>query len=211
MTKYNPNIHNRRSIRLKGYDYSQAGLYFITICCQNRAHLFGEVVNKKMILNEYGRIAHKEWENSENIRDNIRLHEFIIMPNHIHGIIEILFKKGESRTGELQFAPTEFKSPSHTIGSIIRGYKIAAIKKIKEEINFQSRESNPRAGEFYPRTGELQFAPTAPTRKIIQLDFKIWQRNYYENIIRDTIAYENISNYIINNPAKWKEDKFFSF
>ncbi|MBK9734491.1 MAG: hypothetical protein IPO92_05775 [Saprospiraceae bacterium] len=89
----------------------------------------------------------------------------------------------------------KFKSPSQTIGAIIRGYKIATIKKIKDHILNSDR-------------GELQFAPTGPTEEIIQLDFKIWQRNYYEHIIRDEKSYQTISEYIINNPAKWTEDKF---
>lgn len=210
---YNPHIHKRRSIRLEGYDYSQEGLYFITLCCQDREHLFGEITGGEMKLNAFGEIAFKEWENTPNIRKNITLHEFIMMPNHIHGIIEI--KEKLNREGELQFAQArKFRSPSQTIGSIIRGYKIATIKKIKEKINNSSS------------TGELQFAPTAPTapteegfapteegnapieKKIIQLDYKIWQRNYYEHIIKDEKAYDNISNYIINNPLKWDEDKF---
>ncbi|HET8886372.1 MAG TPA: hypothetical protein VFM70_08505 [Salinimicrobium sp.] len=247
MNRYNPNIHHRRSIRLKGYDYSQAGLYFITFCCQDRAHLFGKIINGKMELNEYGKIAYQEWLATEKIRDNCISHEFIVMPNHIHGILEILFKKGESEPGK-------FKSPSQTIGSIIRGYKIATIKKIKDKIlkennpPFRTGESqfaqNPRSGEsqFAPasqtqetkesqfaqnsrsgepqfaqnsRSGESQFSPNsrsgesqfAPRRKIIQLDFKIWQRNYYEHIIRDERAYQRISEYIINNPAKWHKEK----
>lgn len=235
MNQYNPNKHHRRSIRLKGYDYSQAGLYFITICCQDRAHLFGEVINGEMHLNAFGKIALKEWLATEKIRDNCKIHESIVMPNHLHGIIEITFKKGNDNTvgDELQFAhtnkpfvptdkpsaPTEtkfdstalFKSPSQTIGSIIRGFKIATIKKIKENIV---------EGEL----GELQFAPTAstsleefnrgefgfvPAAEIIRsLDFKIWQRNYYEHIIRDEQAYYRISQYIISNPKKWTEDKF---
>lgn len=195
---FNPNIHRRRSIRLKGYDYAQAGLYFITICCQDRACLFGEIKYGKMILNTFGKIAWEEWLATEKIRDNTRLHEFIVMPNHIHGIIEIIFKKNaaDSEIGK-------FQSPSQTIGAIIRGYKIATIKKIKDRIlNLGS-------------SGELQFASTgidstelASKKKIIKLDFKIWQRNYYEIIIRDENAYENISNYIINNAAKWDNDKF---
>src|SRR5450759_2947031 len=91
---YNPNIHNRRSIRLKGYDYSQAGLYFITICCFNRECLFGDVVNGEMVLNEYGTIACNEWLNTPNIRKNVELDVFVIMPNHMHGII-ILNRRGE--------------------------------------------------------------------------------------------------------------------
>lgn len=89
MNNYNPQKHHRRSIRLQGYDYSQEGLYFITICCQDRAHLFGEIVNGEMILNSYGEIAQKEWQNTSVIRDNVVLHEFVVMPNHFHSIIEI--------------------------------------------------------------------------------------------------------------------------
>lgn len=186
--KYNPKVsancnspqHHRRSIRLKGYDYSQSGLYFITICCQNRAHLFGEIIDGEMVLNEAGRIAFDTWQETEQIRDNCKIHEFVIMPNHIHGIIEITHSKGsEASVGK-------FKSPKQTIGSIVRGFKISTIKRIKELIC----------------TGELQFAPT-----IESLDFKIWQRNYWERIIRDEKEYEYISNYIINNPIKWENDK----
>lgn len=90
MNKYNPNIHHRRSIRLKGYDYAQAGLYFITICCQNRACLFGDVVDGKMILNDAGKIANDCWLEIPNHFPNEVLHEYIVMPNHIHGIIEFV-------------------------------------------------------------------------------------------------------------------------
>ena len=162
MHPYNPNIHNRRSIRLKGYDYSQSGLYFITICVQDRHCLFGEIENGEMICNEYGKIAATEWINTESIRDNIRLHEYIIMPNHIHGIIEIIDRKGDCR-GESQFAQN------------------------KDDCK-----------------GELQFAPTI----IKSLNYKIWQRNYYEHIIRNEKSYQRISEYIITNPQKWDIDKF---
>ncbi len=93
MNRFNPNIHHRRSIRLKGYDYSQAGLYFITLCCKDRECYFGQIENGEMMLNAAGRIAHQEWQHTANIRDNIALHDFIVMPNHIHAIIEILFQK----------------------------------------------------------------------------------------------------------------------
>ena len=84
---------HRKSIRLREYDYSQPGAYFVTICTQDKKCLFGEIMDGKMILNEFGKIAHKEWENTKNIRKNCHIHESIIMPNHIHGIIEIIFKK----------------------------------------------------------------------------------------------------------------------
>lgn len=198
MNKYNPQKHHRRSIRLQGYDYSQEGLYFITICCQDRTHLFGEIVDGKMILNSYGEIAQKEWQNTSAIRDNVILHEFVVMPNHFHSIIEIIFQKGNNDIGK-------FQSPSQTVGAIIRGYKIATIKKIKDYILNTGEKIN-------DSKGELQFAPTAPTaptEKIKELDFKIWQRNYYEHIIRNEEAYERISDYIRDNPKRWNEDKFY--
>lgn len=213
MHHYNPEKHHRRSIRLQGYDYSQEGLYFITLCCQDRAHLFGEIEDGEMILNNYGEIAQQAWQNTTDIRNNVALHEFVVMPNHFHGILEIKFQKGNNEPGK-------FQSPSQTVGAIIRGYKIATIKKIKDFIlNRGELESDSeRAGELdsSPKsTGELQFAPTvAPTNaptaaKIKALDFKIWQRNYYEHIIRNEESYERISSYIRDNPKRWNEDKFY--
>ena len=90
--RYNPEIHHRRSIRLKGYDYSQPGAYFITICTHERECLFGEIVNDEMILNDYGKIVYEEWFLSAKIRNEIELYEneFVVMPNHIHGIVWII-------------------------------------------------------------------------------------------------------------------------
>ena len=192
--KYNPQKHHRQSIRLKGYDYSQAGAYFITICVMARQHLFGKVVNKEMVLNQMGQIAYNEWLNTPQLRPNVSLDVFVIMPNHIHGIILIndmdtpgrgelhsplinsprILNKGDK--GECNSPPLEFKSPSNNIGAIIRGYKSSVTKQI-DLLNYDS------------------FA---------------WQRNYYEHIIRNDIAYRRISDYIINNPSKWNEDKFFT-
>ena len=206
MKNYNPNLHHRRSIRLKRYDYSQAGLYFITLCIQNRNLIFGHIENAEMKLNPFGEIAFNEWQNTSEIRDNIRLHEFIIMPDHMHGIIEIIFSKGQENDGTIH----PFQSPSQTIGSIIRGYKISTIKKIKDLILSEEEASTgelqfapiqpqiynkapilPQKDQITQITGELPFAPILPqkdqialTEKIKSLNFKIWQRNYYESIIR---------------------------
>lgn len=205
MHEYNPNKHHRRSIRLVGYDYSQAGLYFVTLVCQDRAHLFGAIKDGIMCLNEFGQIAVDEWLHTQEVRDNVVLHEYVVMPNHIHGIIEILFPK------ESNNIVGEFRSPSQTIGAIIRGYKIATIKRIKELVK-RTEESKGEYSKGEYSKGELQFAPTFPTnptREIIKsLDYKIWQRNYYEHIIRDEKAYINISNYIIENPKRWINDEY---
>ena len=89
MNNYNPNIHHRRSIRLKGYDYSKAGLYFITICVKDRECLFGEIVDGKMVSNDAGKIAEECWlEIPKHFPDSV-FHEHIVMPNHVHGIVEL--------------------------------------------------------------------------------------------------------------------------
>ncbi len=88
MGKYNPKIHHRQSIRLKGYDYSQAGLYFVTICCQNRAHLYGEINDGIMILNNAGKMINNEWLKLTERFPDIKLHEYVIMPNHFQQILK---------------------------------------------------------------------------------------------------------------------------
>ena len=169
---YNREIHHRRSIRLKGYDYSQEGLYFITICVQDRECLFGKIVDHPiMILNDAGKIADQCWLAIPQHFPDVVLHEYIVMPNHVHGIIEITNNVGAKNFSPLRPPkPAMPRTPSRTIGSIARGFKIGVTK---------------------------------------WFDQSVWQRDYYEHIIRSTDEYERIANYIINNPAKWREDKFF--
>jgi len=195
MMKFNPNIHHRRSIRLKGYDYSQNGFYFLTICCHNRRTLFGEVIQGKMILNDAGRIAESCWQEIPKHFPFVVLHAFVIMPNHVHGIVEIKHEVGSvGSVGSVESVgsvgaigaknvspqppqppPSPPRSPSGTIGSIVRGFKIGVTKWMRSHTDVHD----------------------------------VWQRNYYENIVRDERAYQNISNYIHQNPAKWDADKFF--
>lgn len=94
----NKDVHHRKNIRLKRYDYSQAGLYFVTVCTHNKACLFGKIINDEMVLNHCGEIVRDEWINTKNIRKNINMDQFVIMPNHIHGIIEITHRTNESPT-----------------------------------------------------------------------------------------------------------------
>jgi hypothetical protein len=88
--KYNPDKHHRQSIRLKDYDYTSAGAYFITLCTYQKQHLFGEIVDGEMIVNDAGKIIGEEWSRSAEIRKEIKLDEFVIMPNHIHGVTWIV-------------------------------------------------------------------------------------------------------------------------
>jgi REP element-mobilizing transposase RayT len=180
---YNPNIHNRRSIRLKGYDYSQAGAYFITLCTQNREHLFGEILSGEMQLNAFGRIAYQEWLKTPEIRSNLELDVFVIMPNHMHGILLLTsppIRKGVLHTPQpennmARRVQPQLQSPSETVGAIVRGYKSAVTRQINS----------------------------------IRGNVPVWQRNYYEHIIRDERAYHHISEYILNNPFKWEADMFY--
>lgn len=181
-------MYNRQSIRLKGYDYSRPGFYFITICTQNSTHIFGDVVDAKMVLNEFGKIAWNEWFNTECIRDNVLLDAFVVMPNHIHGIIEIFDVYNQS-VGVFRDTPlrdrtindnaiyhAKFESPSNNLGAIVRGYKSAVTKRIN------------------------QISQTPGT--------KIWQRNYYDHIIRNEQSLHQIREYIKYNPKNWKRDRF---
>lgn len=167
--KFNPKIHHRRSVRLKEYDYSQAGFYFITLCTQNHIHLFGEINDDKMLLNNSGLLIKEEWERTSKIRENVILGEYVIMPNHFHAIVQIEHSM-LAKTDSSQ----KLKSTSQTIGSIIRGFKGATIKFFKTDLIQE------------------------PT---------IWQRNYWEHIIRTEIEYNKITNYIIENPERWDKDK----
>jgi putative transposase len=161
---FNPNIHHRRSIRLRGYDYTQAGCYFITICCDNGIHRLGRIENNKMIDNEFGNIALLEWE---NLKENYPQFSFDIMqtmPNHLHAII------------------TFPDNPQNTIrlSDLIRIYKSIVTNKALVLYNAQN-----------------------------EIMGKFWQRDYYEHIIRDSNSYDNIFNYIVNNPSLWVKNKFF--
>ena len=164
--------YGRRTIRLKNYDYSQKGLYFLTFCSQNREEIFGEIIEQRMVLNESGKILETEWEKLEN--KNIRLLEYCIMPNHFHGIIEI--KSWVIR-----------ELPLHDIKNYEKTRRQMIIPKL---------------------VGKFKMLSAKNINKLNDKTGKMWQRNYYEHIIRDEKDYMRISNYIKNNPRKWKEDRF---
>lgn len=180
--KYDPEMHHRRSIRLQGYDYSQAGAYYITICTQKRACLFGQIVDGEMVLNEYGEIVKTEWLKTSKIRRNITLDEFVIMPNHLHGIIII----------------TEKNEMANIVGAI---HRIAPTNEIQQPPRLQSGSMGAIIGQY----------KSIITKRINQIrdtpGFSVWQRNYYEHIIRNENELNRIRKYILNNPANWLNDK----
>jgi len=196
--KYNPAIHHRRSIRLKGYDYSQSGLYFVTICCQDRICRFGKIENGEMVLNDFGKIAYNEWEKLPERYPNMFLDVFQIMPNHIHGIIALDDDVGATLAvapnndsvaqndatitrdnwATARVAPT---ATAPTVGAIVGAYKSLVTNKCLE---------------IYKLRGEYMG--------------KLLQRDYWEHIIRKEQSYQRIANYIVNNPENWENDKFYT-
>jgi REP element-mobilizing transposase RayT len=179
-------LKDRKSIRLKGYDYSSDNLYFVTSCVQNRTCCFGKIKEtgrdpslpsskqnygqsgsqpiSQMILNEYGEIAKKQWAWLSEQYHYIFLHAFVVMPNHIHGIIEI--NRSRFRTSD----PVKIKPLSEVIGA----YKTTVSKQIH-------------------LAGLIEFQ---------------WQRSFFEHIIRDDKSLDTITDYIINNPENWENDEF---
>jgi len=191
------NLPNRKSIRLKGYDYSQAGLYFVTICTQNRKYLFGEIsvgadlcVCPEMKLNDAGKMVKKWYFELENKFNDIKCREMVIMPNHFHCIIENI---GVPVGADLRVCPNTTNNET-----------ISNNEKIKGE----------HTGS--PLRAVVQWFKTMTTNEYIRgvknkqwqrFDKKLWQRNYWEHIIRNENENYRISKYIIDNPIKWINDK----
>jgi REP element-mobilizing transposase RayT len=151
------NPRRRRSLRLRGYDYSQAGAYFITVCTHLRVALFGEVVENDVRLNQAGMMVKDSWGNLIAYYGDIDLDAFVVMPNHVHGII-VLADGGGTRRG---------------IPEIVRGFKTFSARGVNE---------------------------------LRQTRGALWQRGYYEHVIRNETALNRIRGYIANNPARWADD-----
>ena len=181
---YNPDIHHRHSIRLKNYDYSQNGMYFVSVCAQNKECLFGKIINGKMELNDAGKIIAATWYDLPNHNIGIELDEFIVMPNHVHGIIMIVgagskpaqpvecsIQTNQIRAG-LEPAPTNIGLPE-----IVRQLKTFSARKINQLRN--------------------------------NFGVPVWQRNYFEHVIRNEKSLGKIRKYISNNPCNWENDELF--
>ena len=205
---YDPDIHHRRSIRLKGYDYRQAGLYYITICVNDKLQLFGQILENTLQLNNAGKMVDKWWNELDKKFPTIHLHEHITMPNHFHGIIQIINPVG----ADLCVCPIENhvcpgnnkKGQSHRIAPTAGEHK-------------GSQTSGEHTGS--PLHEIVQWFKTMTTNDYIRnvkqnnwqpFNGKLWQRNYYEHIIRNEKFYDQITQYIINNPAQWHKDELFS-
>lgn len=167
---YDPEQHQRRSIRLASRDYAAVGSYFVTICTYDREELFGDIVAGYMKLNVLGTIVTREWVKTECVRPAVELDSWVVMPNHIHGIIVLRTATDNRGTAE----QVGLHSPSETIGAIVRGFKAAATRQIN------THRDTPGV--------------------------TVWQRNYYEHIIRNDDELNRIRAYIDTNPSRWCDD-----
>ena len=191
---YNPDFHHRHSIRIKGYDYSSPGFYFITICSRDRQPLFGEIKNGEMVLSELGKIIQKEWFKIIESWSGVELDYFIIMPNHLHGIIIITNKLerkinvndevGATLAVAQNVAVAQNRAGAtpakhvFALGDVVGGFKSICVNKYLQYI----KNNN------------------------LQESCLIWQRNYYDHIIRNEKDLYNIQGYILNNVSKWQYD-----
>ncbi len=179
MMKYNPDIHHRRSIRLREYDYRSAGAYFVTICTFQRKCLFGSVMDGTMRLNERGHIVQTAWCDLPKHYPYVELDQFVIMPNHSHGVIVITgadMVRAGLKPARTEPAPApEPHGKRHGLPEIVRAFKTFSARRINA---FRDNAGCP-----------------------------VWQRNYYEHVVRNEDDLANIRQYIANNPLKWDLDE----
>jgi REP element-mobilizing transposase RayT len=211
-------------MRLGGYDYASDGAYFITIVTHDREGLFGSVVDGEMVLNDFGRIVESTWYDLVNHNANIGLDDFVVMPNHIHGIIVIFEPVGAgSKPAQLfragyEPAPTENANDANFEPAPAQLFRAGYEPAPTENANYALNET----GQLF-RAG-YEPAPTKPvslseivrqlktfsSRRINALrgtpGAAVWQRNYYDHIIRSDREYEQVAAYIANNPANWLTD-----
>ena len=179
---HHPESH-RRSIRLQGYDYTQSGAYFLTVVVQDRLCLFGDVVDQEMRTNEAGEMVRRVWERLSGRFPCIQLDAFVVMPNHVHGILLIDQPVGAPLVGAHRGAISPTRATTGvapTLGAVVGAYKSLTTRAYIEGVN---------AGAW----------PSFRKR--------LWQRNYYEHVVRNDASLAELRQYILDNPARWAFDR----
>ena len=177
--KYNPDIHHRRSIRLRNYDYAQAGAYFVTICVQHRECLFGEIIDQAMRLNAVGRTAAECWQDIPVHFPHAASDEWTVMPNHVHGIVVITDTAGRDTACRV---PTHRTPTTEQFGKPVSGSLPTVVRSFKSAV-----------------TRHVNILRDTPGNKL-------WQPRYWEHVIRNETELYRIREYIRTNPARWQED-----
>ncbi len=171
--------HRRRSIRLKDYDYSTPGAYFVTICAYNRQYLFGGIVNGKKRLNRIGEMIESVWNELPKSYPGIDIDIFVVMPNHIHGIV-VLSSVGATPCGCPPPGQAQGPAPTMSLPDVVHRFKSLTTTRCRQSLGQDS--SN-------------------------QFSIKLWQRNYYEHVVRDENELNRIREYILYNPLQWQYDR----
>ena len=215
---YDPKKHHRRSIRLKGYDYSKPGMYYVTIVTHNHKCFFGKIENGKMILNEYGEIAQQCWTEITRRFPNIEIDEYIIMPDHIHAIIKITNPPVGTTLAVVPDKTDGAVVPNKTDGAVVPDKTDGAVVPDKIINNFGTYTDTNITDTKPPSLGDIVGAYKSIVSNKCLLVFKqknqymgkLWQRNYYEHIIKNNTRLGRIRKYIINNSVNWNNyDEFF--
>jgi putative transposase len=191
---------NRKPNRLSNFDYSQNGMYFVTICTKEKEELFGEIKDNGMVLNELGKIVKNNLTYISDHFENIFLDKYVVMPNHIHIIFEIINKNDvgtdlvsvqKQTQGQIQDLPLQNNEKGQTQGLSLRKINFGLLSKVVQVFKSKS------AVEY------IQLMKSKNTACIT----KIWQRSFHDHIIRNEIELKKIREYIINNPKNWEQDR----
>ena len=185
---YDSEKHHRRSIRLRGYDYTLKGMYYITLCTNKRLCLFGNVEDGNMKLNEAGKMVNKIWREISNYYPGSDIDEHMVMPNHLHGIIMLnnhIVGAPPCGRPSINFGNGQAQGPAPTVNRLSLGDVVGRFKSFTTNKYIHGVKNN----------------------HWIPFEKKLWQRNYYEHIIRNETELNRIREYIINNPLKWELDK----
>jgi putative transposase len=181
---YDPDKNHRRSIRLNGHDYAQPGAYFVTVCTRQREGMLGRVEAGQVLLSDAGEIARSVWDGLPERFPSIGLDEYVVMPNHVHGIVLVgaQFIAPDPKDGLTRHAPG--------LGEIIRAYKATVTRLVRRR---DDGATNPGVMD----KGVMNHAPTGFG----------WQRGFYEHVVRNEAELTAIREYMEANPARWEEDE----
>lgn len=189
MNRYEPHRHHRRSIRLKGYDYTQGGAYFVTVVAQNRSCLFGNVVEGVMCPNDAGRLAGNWWVELNRKFPNVDVDKHVVMPNHFHGIIRIV-------GANLCVRPSTGQDIVPNIDPCV----------CPEAKGAHTGAPLPTVVQWFKTMTTNEYIRGVKQRGWPKFRGRLWQRSYFEHIIRDDASLNRIRRYILENPARWDKD-----